>query len=72
MHAYAYEFLFSIDLLMYSVISMMNCLSRFWMDHFPEDFKRSSPLIVEVSALQEAMKEGGDDDLLELITSDTL
>lgn len=45
---------------------------RFWMDCYPEDFQRSSPLNHHVKTLQRKMSQSGDTELLELTSLDGL
>lgn len=45
---------------------------RFWMDTYPEDFNRSSPILHQLIALQQAMSLAQDEELVELVTSDGL
>lgn len=42
------------------------------MDTYPEDFKHGSSLLNQVSALQQAMTQTHDEELLELVSSDGL
>ena len=56
----------------YKMLTVCFSCFRFWMDHFPEDFKLTSALTAQLLSLQTAMRQGGDHELLELITSDSL
>ncbi len=42
------------------------------MNDYHEDFKHSSPLTSQVSALQEAMEDRKDEELLEMVSMDGL
>lgn len=57
------------SLLCYYIINT-TLVVRFWLDHYPEDFTRSSPLIEYLRALQQAMEAANDMDLLELVSRD--
>lgn len=42
------------------------------MDTYPEDFKRGSFLLNQITDLQQTMGAAGDEELLELVSSDGL
>lgn len=42
------------------------------MDTYPEDFNRSSPILHQLMALQQAMSLAQDEELIELVSSDGL
>jgi hypothetical protein len=47
-------------------------MKRFWMDAYPEDFKQGGFLLNQLTALQHAMSTAGEEELLELVSSDGL
>ncbi len=61
-----------VNVLVVNWSEQMSHLIRYWMDHYPEDFKGSSPLLEQVAELQETMKDNSDRHLVSMLSMDSL